>query len=203
MSIETEIKTGLFTSKYVFMDYESLVFDDTQMMTAEMTGFSYGATVTSVNGIKANTEYYYRFVDSANDAIEFKFVSALLGSSEPDEINDQLLKCTWDYVGNRLLTEMVHQVSGGGKKQIGTCMLDKTGIHFTRNPLFGKASDHTVPWHDIDYEVYQGILILKSKTVEKAKTEMPLRDTLNAHILLRIAEMIARDPSFAEVLSPR
>lgn len=201
MPIETEIKTGLFTKKYICIDQESLIWDDTQMLIDEMVGFSYGATVTSVNGIKANTEYYYRFQDTAGDEISFKFVSALLGSNEPDEINEELQAALWEHIGSRFVTQFTHRILQGETILIGDCRISRKGIYFLRNPLFGKASEHTVTWNEIKYEIYQGILIIRSQTDEKAKTEMTLRDTLNALVLLRIMDTVHRDPSVANMLA--
>lgn len=201
MPIETEIPTGLFSKKYIFLDDESLVWDDTQMMIAEMVGFSYGATVTRVNGIKANTEFYYRFVDNTGDEISFKFVSALLGSNQPDEINEQLQTALWQHIGSRMVTQTIHKITSGESFTIGECTISKNGIQFIRKPLFGKSTEHLIAWADINYEIYQGILILKSGREDKARTEMHLRDTLNALILLRIIEMIYKDPSIAAMLS--
>jgi hypothetical protein len=202
MSFETEIRQGLFGTKYFAIDKDGIIWDDTQMLHTEITGFSYGSTETKVNGIRANTEFYFKFVDSSNDEFEINFYEALLGSNKPIHVNDQIVHWLWVYLGNPFLLKMMQEIGNGKEVRIGECTLSKAGIHFIKKPLFwGAETTHQIPWENSFHEVEYGLLIIRSHIDRKVKIEMSLRNTINAWILCNMMVNIQENQDTIAVLT--
>ena len=201
MSYQTEIKNSLFKTNYFSIDNESLIYGDTQMMCNEITGFSYGTTITRVNGIKSNTEFYFKFVDSSNDKIEFRFYEALLSGNTPAQQNQLITYWTWEFFGNRILNEMINTVARGGTVKVHELTMDRQGVHLTRKPWFRAPVDYTIPWRELTYGLQSGFLTVKSDKESKAKKTMALKSELNAHVLMALIDNLHKDRSLCDFMS--
>ncbi|HTF06377.1 MAG TPA: hypothetical protein VK826_20235 [Bacteroidia bacterium] len=203
MAYEAELMTGFLVKKDFSIDEESIIYDETQMMCAEITGFAYGATETRVSGIKANTEYRFEFVDSSEDRIKFTFVNALLGSPNPLDADQRITEEIWKCFGNRILQETISKISLGMAVEINKVMFSRYGITIPHRPLFGSNSDFLVPWEDMECEVEMGQVTLFTQTERKARAVFTLNMDINAHIVLELFYEIGRNSELISKLTGR
>jgi hypothetical protein len=201
MSYETFIQTTPFSKKYFSIDHKSVIWDDTEMLINEITGFTYGATENRVNGIRTSTHYRFIFEDSSGDKFDFGFGESLFGSNKPIEMNELIIYWTWEYIGKPMLVDFVRRIRAGENIWIGDCTLDKQGIHFTHKPLFfGSPTDYVIPWNALSYEVSYGSLHLQSNLERKAKISMNLQGTINSLVLMQLVDKAMQRGEILEAL---
>lgn len=201
MAYEVELDGTLFQANYFSVDNESLIFKDTQMMCADITGFAYGAHIIRVHGIKANTEYRFRFIDSSNDVIAINFYNPHLMDLKAEDVNEQMVYAIWEAFGNRLYTEVVATIASGKIFRLGTTQFSGKGITLVHKPFLGKAREVLVPWREIDATVESGYLILRDGREPRISASHSLDSEYNAHIVNQIFLKIADDPTFVDVLT--
>lgn len=201
MPYEVDLKPHLLASRYFSIDENNLVYHDTEMAVADIVGFAYGSISTSVNGIKAKTEYILRVIDNAGDSINIAFYTTVLLGYDPEAVFKDMIKYCWEFFGNRILNDTINKIANGDSVTIGGLQLNQEGVLMQHRPFFGKPIDFIVAWDDLTYEIFQGILTVKSQSEKKAQSAMHLKSDYNAHILKTMIEILTDDTSFANKLS--
>lgn len=201
MAYEVDLDGIVFQARYFSIDEESLIFKDTQMMCADITGFSYGAAITRVNGIEVKTEYSFRFIDTAGDTISFDFANPHDMNMRGSDVNERMVAEIWAAFGNRLFNEMVSTITAGKTATVGEIGFSRGGVQLKYRPFFGKAREVLVPWDEMDVELNAGVLVLRDGREPKVVSTLGLISTYNTHLVLRIFEQIGGDPAFLPFLT--
>lgn len=194
MSYSADLMTGFLTRKNFSIDEESIIYDDTQMMCNEVTGFAYGSVETYTGIIKANTEYFYHFVDSSGDEIKFSYVNTALVSPNPSEAPERIAEKIWKCFGNRLVEDMIVKLGKGTIVTADDIHLSKYGITIPHKPFFGAATEFLVPWEVLETKTEDGLLTLRSGEESKAKITLVFHRSLHAHLLKELFNRISNEP---------
>ncbi len=201
MAFQTTITTGFLKTKDFSIDEESIIFDDTQMMCSEVTGFAYGYTVTRVSGIKANTTYSFQFLDSSGDKITFNYVNALLGSPNDEDAYSRIIEEIWKCFGTRLLHEMISTISRGISVTVAGVTFSNYGITTTYKPFFGSNRDILTKWDEVTHKIDNGNLIIGSKVDKDVWAAFEFQFNINAHLISEILNKNANETTIRDIIT--
>lgn len=171
MAYEIELDVGWTGKKLFSIDEESLIFHDTQMMCKDIVSFAYGGTLTSVMSMKANTEHKFAFRDSSDDELQFSFLNTALFDTNPKDASQRIISETWLAFGNRIRQEVIDKLARGQVVQLCELSLHSTGVN-TKKPVFGSATDHLVPWEELEYNMEEGVLSVRSASDSKVNAKI-------------------------------
>lgn len=201
MAYEVELDGALLQARYFSIDNESLIFKDTQMMCADVTGFAYGATVTTVHGINAKTEFAFSFIDSVGDTISFSFVNPHDMDLRGADVYNRMVDELWAAFGNRLYTQTVNKIITGATVRLEDTEFSKRGVLLRHKSLFGKVREVLVSWYEINAQLSSGFLFLRDPREPDAYNSFRIDTVYNAHVILRLFQKIGEDHSFINVLT--
>jgi hypothetical protein len=203
MAFEFDIPTAPFQTNYFSIDAENLVFHDTQMVVADIVGFSYGTTFNfDANGIRVSTSYFFNFMDNSSDVIAFwMYDGPPFNSNEIFMTNTSLINYIWVYFGNRLLLQMIQSIHNGNNVKVGELTLNHTGIHFTYQTIAAPPSNHTINWDALTFRIIDEIITVSSWTNGGIQKGISLKTELNAHLFKAICELVQQNKLSPDVLT--
>jgi hypothetical protein len=196
MAFETELTGALLQPRYFSIDEESVIYKDTQMLCADITGFAYGGVQTSVNGIKSKQEYHLRFIDSSGDDISFNFTSAFNMDLRAEDVYEQIVAEIWAAFGNRIYQDTIKTIVSGGVVKLRDVEFSKAGAAIQHKPFFGKKRCVLIPWDEMDVELDGGMLTLRDGRDSAVRDIFSLGGTFNTRIILRLFEQMGSDSNF-------
>lgn len=201
MSYEAEIRMNITEEPKVFLiDREHLTFHDLQMVCADITGMCYGEHVQINMGFTAGGHHFFRFVDSSNDVIQFGMVNWAGNTGPYRNIAQEMEYWIWEYVGNRLVNEMVRTIYCNATVEVGHVRLSRAGIHFIDSRYSGREQQYVIGWHDALGYAENGWLVIRSKTDGAVSTSMQLLNVINAVVLHRIFHYLGGNPELCDIL---
>src|SRR5687768_17605112 len=108
MPFEDHVRTDALSSKYVYVDHERIVFDDTEMLAKDVTGFAYGGIIVEKMGIQRKPYYIIRLRDIAGDHMKILlFSSSFHPDHDPQSECYRIVSEIWQACGNRLMNETI------------------------------------------------------------------------------------------------
>lgn len=208
MPFEAEIRMNLNEEPKVFsINHEHLTFHDTQMEVKDIVGFCYGSTPyhgtlsSDWMGVSATGAHFYRFIDSSNDIIDFNMMYWPGNIDYSRTVATQIEYWIWEYVGNRLLNDMIRYVHAGYNITIGAILLNRDGVHFTDTRYSGRSNNYSLDWNDVVGYQENGWLLIRSKRDAGISFPIDLRATINALVLHRILQYIEINLELREILN--
>lgn len=207
MSYQAEISTNFNEEPKVFsIDHVHLSFHDLQMEVKDIVGFCYGTTPdhgtlsTEMLGFSATGAYFYRFIDTSNDIIDFNMMYWPGNFEQVRTIATQIEYWVWEYIGVRLLNDTVRHIHAGYNITIGNVLLNRNGVHFTDNRHTQPGTDYSLDWHEVTGWTENVILQIRSKRNDRISFPVELYTTINALILQRILQYIDINAELREIL---
>jgi len=207
MSYETEIRVNAAEEPKVFsINSEHLIFHDTQMEIRDITGFCYGATPyygsvsTDWMGVSLTGAYFYRFIDTSNDIIDFNMMYWPGNIEYCRTIAMQIEYWIWEYIGNRVLNNMIRNIHAGYNIQVGELVINRNGIQFTDRRYSQRTYDYSLDWNDVVGYQDNGWLLIRSKRDAGISFPVDLRATINAVALQRILQYTETNMELREIL---
>lgn len=202
MAFEDHVRTDALSSRYVYVDHERIVFDDTEMLAKDVTGFAYGGIIEEKMGIQRKPYYIIRMRDSSGDQMKIRlFSSSFHPEHDPQSECYRIVQEIWQACGNRLLNETVSAISRGFHEQFKDVTLSQKGVELCEQNFFGKADPKLYDWNDVTAAVHEGVLTIQAISQPKARTSFELPNEMNAHILREIFGRKATQPGFLDLLT--
>lgn len=199
MSLILEIPLTMEEPKVFSIDQQHLSFHDLQMDIQDITGFCYGRVINTSAGMSTGGSHHYRFEDTSGDVIAFGFQDAMLISADTNMyMATSLENATWEYLGNPLLNRLVREVHAGKEIRIGDVLLDRGGMHVKPQEVY--RPPFMIPWEYAIATAQNGSLVVSSAVRGEDLFSLPLRTTLNAHVLHRILYYMQNNVYLRDVL---
>lgn len=201
MSYEAEIRMNMVEEPKVFLiDREHLTFHDLQMVCNDITGMCYGEHVQVSMGFATGGHHFFKFVDTSNDVLHFGMINWTGNMTENRNIAHEIVYWVWEYIGNRLVNDMVRTINSGTMAEVGHVHINRVGIHFIDARYSGREQQYTIAWHDAMGYAENGWLVIRSKTDGAIATSMQLLNVINAVVLHRIFHYLGSNPELCDIL---
>jgi hypothetical protein len=189
MSYQITIPSPFGTQASFSIDQHKIICDDLTMLISDLVGFNYCMTVNKTNGMRTGTEYEFIFLDKSDRAILFDFTRTMFSSDECTAIYNSIVHWIWQYAGNKITEEIIHQISDGKTIEIEPFILSKAGIHFEVKSFWFGDRSYTTSWDDVFFLVENGELSVFSKAESRAMTFVEMKTMINGPVFLRILEL--------------
>ncbi len=186
--------------KVFSINHEHLAFHDTQMEVKDITGFCYGAIVNQSGGLNVGGSHFYKFIDTSGDIIHFGMLNWIGNMSANRNIAGEIEYWIWEYLGNRLITDMIRSIHFGNNVEVGEVIINRNGVHFTDKRYSGRSYDYSLDWYDVAGVTENGWLLIRSKRDAGISYPMDFRSTLNAMVLHRILQYIETNVDLRDIL---
>jgi hypothetical protein len=199
MSVVLEIPVTQHESKVFSIDPEHLSFHDLQMDIADITGFCYGRIINTSAGMPAGGSHHYKFEDTSGDIIGFGFQDGpLINGDTHTSLTISLENAVWEYLGNHMLNRLVREIHNGKEIRVGELLLNRGGIHVTPHEVY--RPPFVIPWEYAIATAQNGSLVISSVIRGEDICSLPLRTTMNAHVLYRILYYMQNNVYLRDVL---
>jgi tetratricopeptide (TPR) repeat protein len=158
---------------------------ETFLIAKEIISFRTGDLMTREGNI-AKQDFLMEFIDKKGQKLTFHWAS-VKNLEEQKKYFEDLMKATLNYILPHIIDRVKKKFVSGASIEVGACKVDSAGVHFEIKGWF-TSSHHSIPWKQMLVELINGDLVVRSRSNNKAKIALPIRDTSNAFALMILAK---------------
>lgn len=167
--------------KQLLISDEVIKWGDKTINSKDVKAVKYGSIAMGTMGIQTNQNYSFKFQDTNNKDLAIYFSSVSLAGPN-EKLEDAFRKiedAIWSAVTSRILSQWKQDLDSGKNFSAGCVTLMPNGVNMKISKLFS-SREVLVPWTDVDIELYNGYLYIRSKVNKKDECSMNIQNEWNA-----------------------
>jgi hypothetical protein len=165
------------------MDRRKISFGSADVTVERITAVRWGIYRQYTNGFLSRADFEVGFLSGGKELEIECYRHGFLGmgrnESEASANLNRIVQAAYALVVPGLVNQLVNMIRAGTSLVIGTCLLNKLGVHFSTGSLFWKK-DHAVPWKSVGVTVNAGDVVVFDIRNRRVSTTFSIRETWNA-----------------------
>lgn len=180
--LDIELKPApLQPKRHLVISDEVIKWGDKSMNSRDIVAVKYGSLAMGTMGIQTNQNYSFKFKDKWDSelAIYFSSVSIAAPNQKLEDAFRNIEDAVWNAVTVRILDQWIDDLHNGRNVTVGDVTLNSAGVKVKVSKLFS-SYEAMINWNDIDKELNNGYLYIRSKSNKKDKCSMNIQNEWNA-----------------------
>lgn len=184
-----------FFKKQLIIDSKKISYGKESMFCPDAKEVRYGITQLYINGIKANRIYEIAIKGKSARPMRITFQSLRLffTNKEMEETYNRIISSLWENITKRLVNEALQGLENGKPFVMENFEVHPKGIKMRIRRWFLKKEEYFVEWKNLRKYASEGLLVLYSEEIKKAKIKLNFQKDWNTPVLASLLDFLFQE----------